>query len=109
MIELVSIRKYEFNDGTTIHVKIDFEMNKVSFVEPEIAKLGNDFKPKKWLFAERGVEYMAGWYNILGAMQFCVLEAKKELEAYQKTKKQKTIDILVAVQAAREAAEKGKK
>lgn len=109
MIELVSIRKYEFSDGTTLHMKIDFEHNDVSFVEPEFDKVGNTYRVKKWLFAGRGVEYMAGWYNILGAMQFCILDAKKELEAYQKQKKQKLIDIMVAVQAAEEAAKQGKK
>lgn len=108
MIELVSIRKYEFSDGTTLFVKIDRENNKVSFVERGNSIKG-EFVNKHWLFAERGVEYMAGWYNILGAMQFCILDAKKELEAYQKQKKQKLIDIMVAVQAAEEAAKQDKK
>jgi hypothetical protein len=87
--ELLSIKKYEFSDGTTIYVKIDFAKNKVSLVDNN----GANFK---FLFAERGAEYMNGWLNILGAMRYAVREARDELEAWQKTKQ--IIDIMVALQ-----------
>lgn len=92
--ELLTIKKYEFSDGTTIRVKIDFEKNKVSLVDQN----GSNHK---YLFAERGLEYMNGWLNILGAMQYAVRSARDELQAWQDAQKEKDtkmiIDIMVAL------------
>ena len=97
--ELLSIKKYEFSDGTVIRVKVDFEKNKVSLVDQN----GSN---NKFLFAERGVEYMNGWINILGAMQYAVRAARDELEAWQKAKKDKEqkqiIDIMLALQEVKQ-------
>lgn len=99
--ELLKIKKYEFSDGTVLHVKIDFENNRVSFVEPDLRKTDAPYQDKRWLFAERGVEYMNGWLNILAAMQYAVREARDELTAWQKAQKDKKtkqiIDIMVAL------------
>lgn len=104
--ELLKIKKYEFSDGTTLHVKIDFENNRVSFVEPDIRKVDAPYRNKEWLFAERGVEYMNGWLNIMGAMRYVVREARDELEAWQKAQKDKKtkqiIDIMVALAEEKE-------
>lgn len=93
--ELLKIKKYEFSDGTIIHVKIDFAKNKVSLVDSNGAN-------HKWLFAERGAEYMNGWLNIMAAMRYVVREARDELEAWQKVqddkKTKQIIDIMVALQ-----------
>jgi len=97
--ELLNIKKYEFSDGTTIYVKIDFAKNKVSLVDQNGANT-------KFLFAERGVEYMNGWLNILGAMRYAVRQARDELEAWQTAKKDKEtkqiIDIMVALAEEKE-------
>lgn len=93
-VELLKIKKYEFSDGTTLRVKIDFEKNRVSLVD-------KDGSNAKFKFAERGAEYMNGWLNILGAMRYVVREARDELEAWQKVqddkKTQQIIDIMVAL------------
>lgn len=92
--QLLTIKKYEFSDGTVIHVKIDFAKNKVSLVDQNGS--ATNFK-----FAERGVEYMNGWLNILGAMRYAIREARDELEAWQKAKEEKAtqqiIDIMIAL------------
>lgn len=92
--ELLKIKKYEFSDGTTLRVKIDFERNRVSLINDGGGTA--NFK-----FAERGAEYMNGWLNILGAMRYVVREARDELEAWQKVqddkKTQQIIDIMVAL------------
>lgn len=92
--ELLKVKKYEFSDGTILRVKIDFEHNKVSFLD-------KDGGVSKFKFAERGSEYMNGWLNILGAMRYVVREARDELEAWQKVqeekKTQQIIDIMVAL------------
>lgn len=97
--ELLTIKKYEFSDGTVIRVKVDFENNKVSLVD----KNGSN---TKFLFAERGVEYMNGWVNILGAMQYAIRAARDELTAWQEAKKDKEtkqiIDIMIALQEVKE-------
>jgi hypothetical protein len=93
--ELLSIKKYEFSDGTVIRVKVDYENNKVSLVD----KGGNN---TKFLFAERGVEFMNGWVNILGAMQYAIKASRDDLLAWQKVKEDKDtkqiIDIMLALQ-----------
>ena len=76
MIDLQVIRKYTFEDGTVMHVKIDFENDKVSFVE----KSNGGWVNKKMIFADRGLDYMNGWLNILGAMQYVVRQARAELD-----------------------------
>lgn len=92
--ELLNIKKYEFSDGTTIYVKIDFVNNRVSLVD----KNGSNTNFK---FAERGSEYMNGWLNILGAMRYAVRQARDELEAWQAIqddkKTKQIIDIMVAL------------
>ena len=91
--ELLTIKKYEFSDGTVVYVKIDFAKNKVSLVDQNGANY-------KLLFAERGVEYMNGWLNILGAMRYAIRQARDELTAWQEAKeakdKQQIIDIMVS-------------
>lgn len=93
--ELMTVKKYEFSDGTIIRIRIDFENNKVTLVE-------KDGNKARFLFADRGIEYMNGWLNILGAMQYAIRQARDELEVWQKAKeekdKQHIIDIMVAVQ-----------
>ncbi len=92
--EQLTIRKYEFSDGTTLYVKIDFANNKVSLVDKNGANT-------KFLFAERGLEYMNGWLNILGAMRYAVKDARDQLEQWQKArddeKQKQIIDIMVAL------------
>lgn len=95
MVDLLTIRKYEFTDGTVILVKIDRAHNEISFVDETVRGV---YQPKKWLFAERGVEYMNGWLNILSCMRYAVEDAKKELEAHQRQKADKLIDLMVRLQ-----------
>jgi hypothetical protein len=58
-----------------VFVKIDYIANEISLLN------GNDLKPKNWVFAVRGVEYMNGWLTILEAMQMAIKDAKQRYEA----------------------------
>lgn len=71
------IRRAYTHKGITIVVDIDLIQNQVTLMEKD----HEGFKPKKWLFAARGVEYMKGWLSILEAMKYAVMEAEKILEA----------------------------
>ncbi len=62
--------------GITIYVRINYRTNSITLVEPTASNNEEDFKAKQWSFRNRGVEYMAGWRNILGAM----IEATKDAE-----------------------------
>lgn len=106
--ELLKIKKYEFSDGTVLHVRIDFENNQVALVNKNGMETGNkygkstNYEPTKFLFSGRDVKYMNGWLNILACMQFAIRDARDELEAWlavQKDKKTKQIiDIMLALQ-----------
>lgn len=72
--------------GIEILVKIDYEKGNISFVEsiPHgiFIEPNYRFVDKKWLFANRGLEYMAGWKDILQAMEYAIDQASKELKSY---------------------------
>ena len=104
METLSEIRKYKFNDGTIVYVRIDFAKNQVSFLESPDLKNGK-YEYKKWLFAERGDRYLNGWRNIIGAIDHIIQESQKEMQAYQDKKAKDKEDLLLAVMLNREEAE----
>lgn len=66
---------YSFeHKGIVVGVRINYRENRISLVDQN----GHD---KNWLFANRGVEFMGGWLNILEAMQLAVKDAKAKYEA----------------------------
>ena len=71
----LEIRTIE-HKGVRVTIKINYDNGQASLVENQF----NDYKRKQWIFAERGLEYMNGWSDILEAMQVAVKECKKELE-----------------------------
>lgn len=105
--ELLKIKRYEFSDGTVLHVRIDFENNQIALVNKDgmeqATKFGKSskFEPTKFLFAGRELKYMNGWLNIMAAMQYVVRDARDELAAWQEVQKDKKtkqiIDIMLAL------------
>lgn len=75
MKKLTETRIHTFND-IDIAVRINYRENKISIVDHK-----NGCRDKTFLFADRGVEFMNGWLNILEAMKNAVKEAKKDYEA----------------------------
>jgi len=61
-----------------IYVKIDYYNNKISLMQPECAAM--NFAKKQWVFADRGVEFMNGWLEILEAMKEAIKDAKSKYE-----------------------------
>lgn len=105
--ELLKIKRYEFSDGTILHVRIDFENNQIALVNKDgmeqATKFGKSskFEPTKFLFAGRELKYMNGWLNIMAAMQYVVRDARDELAEWQQIQKdnktKKLIDIMIAL------------
>lgn len=58
--------------GISVMVQIDFDKEKISLLE-------NAMTPKKWVFADREIDYMSGWQNILDAMKHAIKCATSEL------------------------------
>lgn len=106
--DLLKIKKYEFSDGTKLHVRIDFANNQIALCNKKGAVQPSQFgKEDKWeatkfLFAGRELDYMNGWLNILAAMQYVIRDARDELAEWQKVQKDKEtnkiIDIMLALQ-----------
>lgn len=74
----LEIRTIE-HKGIKVTIKIDYDRGTASLVE-ENGITDFPWRNKMWVFADRGLEYMNGWQNILEAMQVAVKECKKELE-----------------------------
>lgn len=83
-LDLVVYRTYNYR-GVNVLVKLDFIESTVSLVERDDNK-ESGFKPKDWLFADRGLEYLNGWRLILKAMDYAVEQAKKEMEVAKKVR-----------------------
>lgn len=95
--DLVTIRVVS-HAGYKIYIKIDRESNKVSLVERDS---NGAYVPKRWLFAERGLEYMTGWRNIIKAIDLAIVDAQADLEAYnaaqKEAKHQNCLSVAVAL------------
>lgn len=68
------------HNDISVWVKIDYYNNKISIVDP-LNENYSKFQDKRWLFKERGVEYMQGWINILDVMKMAIEDAKKRYES----------------------------
>jgi len=75
---LTEIKKYTYN-GIEVIVHIDHLRAEASLMEYDQYRKPA-FHAKEWVFTNRGLEYMAGWQNILDAMKYAVGEATKLLE-----------------------------
>lgn len=83
-------------NGIDVNVKIDYSQKKISLVEPN----GYHCDDKKWLFSGRGVEYMKGWHNILGAMAEGIIYGEKKLKAFIKKETAEKIKIAEELEKA---------
>ena len=83
--KVVDVYIYKHND-ITVTVKIDYTKGKISLVD------GNREKHQEFIFANRGIEYMQGWLNILEAMQEAIKDARKRLED-ELEERSKTIEL----------------
>lgn len=88
----LEIKTYPFN-GVNVQVSIDYDAGTISLTEGRT-------NPKKWVFAERQIEYMAGWQNILDAMKNAVTLAEGELEKHQKEQEKEFAKKVVGFERA---------
>ena len=82
----VYIHKYVGKvQAVDVAVFIDYRKGIITLVDGmSVSELNIPLKPKQWVFADREIEYMAGWCDILDAMKDAVIAAKGRLSIYQK-------------------------
>lgn len=96
MKNLLEIREYKFDDGTTILLKLDRRKKTASLVEWD--DFARQYRDKKFRFTDRGSEYMNGWLNILYAMEHVIKDARKVMDGWDKEDTDKLVNIMVRVQ-----------
>lgn len=83
----VEMYTHEYGD-IKIGVQIDYVNKEISLMEVHnVTNKHNHPKsqvpePKKWVFIDRGLEYMNGWRNILDGMKSAIEDAEKKLKAW---------------------------
>lgn len=92
-VDLVVYRTYVYKRVNVI-VKIDFLEKKLSLVEKD-ENSESGFKPKDWFFADRTTEYLNGWRLILQAIDYAIVEAKKELVEAKARDDEKFLEVFV--------------
>ena len=77
------IREYVYK---TIHVLVSINFNKgeVSLLEGENVEPQSPFQAKRWVFKNRGLEYMQGWRDILDAIKYAIDMAEGEVKEFNK-------------------------
>lgn len=88
------IRRVYTHKGINVVVDIDLIEKQVTLVEKD---RGGAWKRKQWLFAERQLQYMAGWQLILDAMKYAVGEATKVLEEAEARSEKRFMDMMMAL------------
>lgn len=79
MNQHLEVRTIKTND-INVTILIDYDRGTLSLVEADPMNPANRWKGKKYFFANRELNYMNGWINILEAMMAAVEEGKKLLE-----------------------------
>ena len=90
MKPIYEIKDYTFNN-VTVRVEIDYAKRTISLVEGDNR---HKFATKKWCFANRGLEYMNGWRNVLDAIKHAIEQAEKELTTYVDSEKDKVAELV---------------
>lgn len=70
------VEKVYIHGDIKVGVRIDYRQKRITLTDQD----GNG--RKQWVFAERGVEYMEGWRQILAAMEYAITAAEAELRQY---------------------------
>lgn len=86
------IRTYNYR-GIRITLRINYLKKVVSIVEWD--RVLKEFVPKKFIFAERELNYMGGWQLVYEALKVVTEEATKELEAVKDKEMEDLIESLL--------------
>lgn len=89
----LEVRTYHHN-GIGVRVRVDYDKETIDLLD-------NAGTAKRWVFAGRTLEYMAGWRNILTAMEHAIglaeADLKKHVTAKEKEKKAMEVRVMRSV------------
>jgi hypothetical protein len=83
--------------GIKVCVKINHLKHNVALVDLKGDRYEN-VENKKWVFADRGLEYMKSWQYILDAMKYAISEATKILEKDSDENSRLLADNIIQIQ-----------
>lgn len=70
----------------TISVSIDYKFGRIALVDTLKFQKDNPWVPaKQWVFANREIEFMQGWQDILDAMKSAISVATLKLQNHQES------------------------
>lgn len=98
-MKLLEEKRYTFNN-VEIYVRINYRKKTISLIDNDGKGIG-----KRFLFANRQIEYITGWINVLKAMEFAMGEAKELLDEYIDTEnkeRENSIIELMEIDSERE-------
>ena len=75
MIKKLSEEKRYTVNGIDIDIRINYRKERITLIDEKRNK-------KQWLFAEREIQYLDSWVEILEAMQEAIKLAKIDLDEY---------------------------
>lgn len=105
----VFITRVYSHKGVEVAVNINLATKTMSLVEKSGGN-GSTYVNKKWVFAERGSEYKAGWFNILEAMELAIGKAAEVLEEAQRVETENLAQMMMHLDQEKEKiSKKGKK
>lgn len=111
MIKHLEVKTYIYGD-VKVMVEINYNTEKISLVEHNTNDHSSDFRTqmKKYIFVQRGLEYMNGWRNVLAGINYAIDEAEKDLSDYIKAKqKEKDEDVTAILMQATDIVKRKKK
>lgn len=80
--------------GVNVTVEIDYIEGKIALVEKKGTNHGVvQWGAKQWVFANRTIDYMQGWQNILDAMKYAVEQSTKDLKKHQDAEDKRKRDL----------------
>jgi len=87
--------------GITVNVRLDYKKMHTTLVE----YIDGEWKPQKWVFADRGAEYMQSWRDIFWAMDCAAEEAERKLKKRKEEKEEEAMEAVIELDKAMKEAD----
>lgn len=69
----------------------------INYMKKEISLVEHDGTNKTYVFANRGLEYMQGWLDILSVMKEAISHARTRLKTYEDKETKDFVQLMYAI------------
>jgi hypothetical protein len=76
-----------------VGVHINYATGQITLIDPNPSN-PKAVQGKQWVFANRTVEFMAGWHDILDAMKSAIADATEKIEVYMAAQEDEVMDCI---------------